>query len=491
MDEVDTIVLDLNLSLATILILGDFIIRVLAVIYVPRNRRPQTALAWLLAIFFIPYIGILLFLLVGNSKLPKGRRRKQEEINRYILDGTEGMEDVIEDPPWPAWLHPIVELNRNLGAMPLVGGNSAKLLPEYEESLAAMTDAVDAASRTVHVEFYILSLDRTTAPFFDALERAVQRGVTVRVLLDHIASIRTVGHRKTARKLTKIGAQWHYMLPVRPLRGQWQRPDLRNHRKLVVVDRAVGFTGSQNFIDSSYNKRGNIKRGLHWKDLMVRFEGPIVAGIEAIFATDWYCETNELLLREASVARATRVDPIDAQVVPSGPGFEGENNLRLFNALVYAATEQIIITSPYFVPDSSMLYAITTAAQCGLDVQLFASEIGDQVVVYHAQRSYYEELLRAGVRIWLYKAPTVLHAKFFTIDDEVAVVGSSNMDMRSFALDLEISVMVRGASIIADLHALQEEYRANSRELTLDEWMARSSVKATFDNVARLAATLQ
>jgi len=490
-EDANPIVLDFNLSLATVLIVVDFIIRVLAVIYVPRNRRPQTALAWLLAIFFIPYVGILLFLLVGNSKLPKGRRRKQEEINRYILDGTEGMEDVIEDPPWPAWLHPIVELNRNLGAMPLVGGNSAKLLPDYEGSLTAMTDAVDAASKTVHVEFYILSLDRTTAPFFHALERAVQRGVAVRVLLDHIASVRTVGHRKTARKLTKIGAQWHYMLPVRPLRGQWQRPDLRNHRKLVVVDRAVGFTGSQNFIDSSYNKRGNIKRGLHWKDLMVRFEGPIVAGIEAIFATDWYCETNELLLREAPVARATRVDPIDAQVVPSGPGFEGENNLRLFNALVYAATEQIIITSPYFVPDSSMLYAITTAAQCGLDVQLFASEVGDQVVVYHAQRSYYEELLRAGVRIWLYKAPTVLHAKFFTIDDEVAVVGSSNMDMRSFALDLEISVMVRGASIISDLHALQEEYRANSRELTLDEWMARSSVKATFDNVARLAATLQ
>jgi len=490
-EDANRIVLDFNLSLATILILADFIIRVVAVIYVPRNRRPQTALAWLLAIFFIPYIGILLFLLVGNSKLPKGRRRKQEEINQYILDGTEGMEDVTEDPPWPAWLHPIVELNRNLGAMPLVGGNSAKLLPEYEESLTAMTEAVDAASKTVHVEFYILSLDRTTAPFFDALERAVQRGVVVRVLLDHIASIRTVGHRKTARKLTKIGAKWHYMLPVRPLRGQWQRPDLRNHRKLVVVDRVVGFTGSQNFIDSSYNKRGNIKRGLHWKDLMVRFEGPIVAGIEAIFATDWYCETNELLLREGPVVRETRVNPVDAQVVPSGPGFSGENNLRLFNALVYAATEQIIITSPYFVPDSSMLYAITTAAQSGLDVQLFASEIGDQVVVYHAQRSYYEELLRAGVRIWLYKPPTVLHAKFFTIDDEVAVVGSSNMDMRSFALDLEISVMVRGASIISDLHALQEEYRANSRELTLDEWMTRSRVSATFDNVARLAATLQ
>ncbi len=444
-------------AVVIVLFVIDFVVRVLAIIYVPRNRRPQTATAWLLAIFFIPYLGIVLFLLLGRTKLPKARRNKQQEINQYILDTTEGMEDVTRERPWPAWLEPIVQLNRNLGAMPLVGGNDAVLYPEYEKSLAAMTEAVYAAKRYVHVEFYILSLDSTTAPFFDALEDAVKRGLQVRVLIDHVASLRSVGHRKTARRLTRIGSTWHYMLPIQPFKGKWQRPDLRNHRKLLVLDGTIAFTGLQNFIDSSYNKKGNIKRGLRWKDLMVRFEGPIVAGINALFATDWYSETDELLLRETDpVPRPVRVDPLDAQVVPSGPGFEGENNLRLFNSLLYAATKQVIIVSPYFVPDGSMLYAITTAAQSGLDVQLFASEIGDQAVVFHAQRSYYEELLRAGVKIWLYRAPTVLHAKFFTIDDEVAVVGSSNMDMRSFALTLEISVMVRGKTFIADLHALQE-----------------------------------
>ncbi len=481
----------LTLFLAVLVVGVDFIVRVFAIIYVPRNRRPQTAMAWLLAIFFIPYVGILLFLLLGSNKLPKGRRRKQQEINAYILEGTEGMDDVKRIPPWPAWLEPIIELNRNLGAMPMVGGNDGVLLPDYEESLQAMTDAVRSATKTVHVEFYILSLDDTTAPFFDALEDAVVRGLDVRVLMDHIASIRSVGNRKTIKRLTQMGAQWHYMLPVRPWRWQWQRPDLRNHRKLLVLDGAVAFTGSQNFIDSSYNKKGNIRRGLHWHDLMVRFEGPIVGGIDALFATDWYAETDELLLRPLEIPRPVARSPLDAQVVPSGPGFEGENNLRLFNSLLYAATKQVIITSPYFVPDGSMLYAITTAAQSGLDVQLFASEIGDQLVVYHAQRSYYEELLRAGVRIWLYKAPTVLHAKFFTIDNEVAVVGSSNMDMRSFALDLEISVMLRGKAMLEDLQELQEHYRANSRELILEEWLKRSSVGATLDNVARLAATLQ
>jgi cardiolipin synthase len=301
-----------------------------------------------------------------------------------------------------------------------------------------------------------------------------------------------VGYKKMKRRLSRIGVLWAPMLPVQPLKGKWQRPDLRNHRKLLVIDGLVAFTGSQNFIDSSYNLKANLRRGLHWKDLMARFEGPIVTGINALFVTDWYSETDELLTRETEdIAHIEHADPMDAQVVPSGPGFEGENNLRLFNALIYAATKKVIITSPYFVPDDSMLYAITTAAQSGLDVQLFVSEVADQFMVYHAQRSYYETLLRAGVRIWLYPAPTVLHAKHFTIDDEVAVVGSSNMDMRSFSLNLEISVMVRSKDFVNDMRELEQTYRELSRELTLDEWMKRSRVSATLDNVMRLTAALQ
>ena len=183
---------------------------------------------------------------------------------------------------------------------------------------------------------------------------------------------------------------------------------------------------------------------------MARFEGPVVAGIDALFVTDWYSETGELLTREAAPARKSGDGDLDCQVVPSGPGFSGENNLRLFNSLVYAAQERIILVSPYFVPDDSMLYAITTAAQSGLDVQLFVSEIGDQFFAFHAQRSYYEQLLRSGVRIFRYAKPTILHAKHFTIDDQIAVIGSSNLDMRSFTLDLEISVMVRGEAFISD-----------------------------------------
>jgi cardiolipin synthase len=481
--------------LATIIVVAlvviDFFVRVSALVVIPRNRRPQTAMAWLLAIFFIPYVGIALFLLIGNFRLPKRRRTKQVEINQLILESTEGFDRVAEEEPWPDWLGPIVELNRTLGSMPMVGGNSATLFDEDAAALAAMTAEIERASKTVHVEFYILALDATTQPFFDALAAAVRRGVTVRVLLDHLGTIQYKGFRPAKRALTAMGAHWHLMLPFQPWRGRIQRPDLRNHRKLLIVDGEVAFTGSQNVIDPGYEKRKNARRGLQWKDFMVRFEGPVVAGIDALFVTDWYAETDELLRREAAPARPHGPGPLDCQVVPSGPGFDGENNLRLFNSLVYSATEKIILVSPYFVPDDSMLYAITTAAQSGIEVQLFVSEMGDQFFAYHAQRSYYEALLKAGVRIFLYQSPTILHAKHFTIDDSVSVIGSSNMDMRSFSLDFEISVMIWGGTFLQRLRAIEDDYRAHSQELTLETWMRRPRLSRAADNFARLTAAVQ
>jgi len=470
----------------------DFGLRIVAIIVIPRNRRPTSATAWLLAVYFIPYIGWLFFLLIGSYKLPKQRRLRQQQINQFILESTEGIERVRRDHPWPPWLEPVVRMNRSLGAMPLVGGNAASLIGAYEASLDAMTQAVDAATRYVHVEFYILSWDDTTAPFFDALEAAVKRGVTVRVLLDHIASLRTRDYKRTIKRLTAMGAQWRLMLPVQPLKGKYQRPDLRNHRKLLVADGRVGFMGSQNVIDRTYNKRSNMKRGLKWKELVTRLEGPIVAGLNAIFITDWYSETGDLLARERDPIVTVNVEEeLDCQLVPSGPGFDNENNLKLFLALLYYATERIIITSPYFVPDEAMLTALTTAVQRGIHVELFVSEIGDQALVYHAQRSYYEQLLRAGVTIWMYKAPYILHAKHFTIDDEVAVIGSSNMDMRSFMLNAEISLMVRGKSFVAEMREVEQGYRDASKQLTLDEWLKQPLPSTMLDNLARLTSALQ
>jgi cardiolipin synthase len=469
----------------------DITVRVLAIIVIPRNRRPTAAMAWLLAIYFIPIIGILLFLLIGNPRLPRKRRKKQEQINGYIRDTSRGLDFGTLRPNAPEWFRSLVKLNRNLGALPIAGDNGATMISGYQESLDAMADAIRGAQRYVHVEFYILQADASTDGFFRALEEVAARGVVVRVLMDHWANRSKPFYKDTLRRLDAMGAHWRLMLPVQPFKGKYQRPDLRNHRKLLVVDGAVAFMGSQNVTDSTYNLKKNIKRGLHWVDMMARIDGPVVASVNAVFLSDWYSETDEVVDGIELFDVQAGSGDLDCQVIPSGPGFEFQNNLKLFMGLLFAAQRKIIIVSPYFVPDEGLLLAIQTACQRGIHVELFVSEEGDQAMVYHAQRSYYEALLRAGVTIWIYKRPYILHSKSMSIDEEVAVIGSSNMDMRSFGLNLEMSLLVRGEEFVAQLRAVEDQYRADSRELTLEEWRQQPLRSTVLDNLARLTSALQ
>lgn len=471
----------------------DFGIRLVAIAYVPSNRRPSAATAWLLAIFFFPLVGGAAFLLFGSSKLSKSRRKKQNHINNLIRQKTNGVAAIGKENKSPIWFNSIAELNSRLGALPLVGGNNAKLYDDYEASIAAMTSEILKAKEYVNVEFYIMSLDKTSQPFFDALVVACERGVKVRVLFDHIGSMQYPDYKRMLNFLDEHGISWSLMLPFQPLKGNVQRPDLRNHRKLLIIDGVIGFTGSQNIINRSYNKKKNIRAGLKWHELMVRLEGPVVAELNALFVSDWYAETDELLVKDISYVGDITDDrgDLDCQIVPSGPGFDSENNLKLFNSLIYNARQKVIITSPYFVPEESMLAAITTAAERGVEVVLFVSEIGDQMLVYHAQRSYYEVLLKAGVKIYMYKAPFVLHAKHLTIDDTIAVVGSSNMDMRSFSLNMEVSLLVYSEKFVKSMRIIETKYFENSRELKLKVWLKRPKRQKFADNLARLTSALQ
>ncbi|AIY02580.1 cardiolipin synthase [Arthrobacter sp. PAMC 25486] len=478
--------------LSALLVLVDFAIRIVVLGVIPGNRRPTTAMAWLLCIFFLPYFGLILFLMFGNFRLSRRRRETQDAVNARIVEGTKDIASLVPDYDGPAWVKSAMELNQALGYFPALGGNTVQLIEGYQESLDAMADEISRATDYVNAEFYIMSSDASTDRLFCELEAAAKRGVRVRVLFDHIGSLRVPGYRGMIRRLKASEIQWRRMLPLLPVKGQWRRPDLRNHRKILVVDGRVGFTGSQNIIEPSYRKKRNHKVGRQWVELMSRLEGPIVGTLNVMFATDWSSETEETL--ESQLA-AYHWDSFSGgslcQVVPSGPGYRTENNLRLFNTLLYSAEECITISSPYFVPDDSLLYAITTAAQRGVTVELFVSEVGDQFLVHHAQRSYYEALLRAGVRIYLYPKPLVLHAKHFTVDTDVAVIGSSNMDMRSFSLNLEVTVMMIDDDVVRQMHDVEDHYRSMSRELLLDEWLNRPVLARYVDNVARLTATLQ
>lgn len=477
-------------TLALVLVAAHVVLGLIAAVAVSTNRRPSAAIAWVLTIIFIPFLGAVAYLFVGRNRLPVHRREQQRGMNAWFLENTSVNALPPDTSAEPEWLTSVVRMNQTLGALPLVGGNEVRIIEDYTESFDEMVRAIDAASARVHVEFYILVLDRSTRGVFDALARACARGVAVRVLSDHLSGFMYPHRKETQQALADMGAEWHAMLPLRPFRRQWQRPDLRNHRKIVVVDGRVAFTGSQNLIDSSYLKPKNVRLGLHWVELMIRIEGPAARELDAVFLTDWHAESEELLdLSPAAPVHAG--GGIAMQAVPSGPSFDNDNNLKLFASLIHKAERRVSITSPYFVPDESIQLALVTAASRGLAVELFVSEIGDQKLVYHAQRSYYEELLTAGIAIHLYRAPAVLHSKHFTVDEDIAVIGSSNMDIRSFSLNSEVSMLVHSREFVDRMRRVEDRYRAQSRRLTLEEWDRRPLGDKTWDSLARLTSSLQ
>ena len=471
------------------IILGvDILLRVIALAVIPYNRRPAAAVAWLLLIMISPFVGWIIFSVLGNTRLPKKRHRKMVDLISRIAESVKDVEDAADAHRTAKWIPGVLRLNRTLTAMPHVGGNDVHVIGEFDDQVDAMVRAIDAATERVHVEFYLLVESARTRRFFDALARARERGVAVRVLIDHVTALRYPRSKETRILLESMGAELRYMMPLRPLRGQWQRPDLRNHRKLVVVDGRVGFVGSLNLIDPSYLWKRNIRRGLIWRDLWVEARGAIVTELDALFLSDWWLEADELL---EIIDNNEHPGEIEASLIPSGPGFSGEVNLRVFAELVHAAKNRVIIVSPYFVPDDTISNAITSAALRGLRVELYASAIGDQFWTFHAQRSYYESLLKAGVKIYLYSEPTVLHSKYMIFDDHASIVGSSNLDMRSFALNFEVSLLFEGIEMVRELDLVTDQYRRSSQLLTLETWLARPAITRVFDNVARLTSALQ
>lgn len=473
----------------------DIVLRLVALGVIPGNRKPSTGAAWLLLILIVPILGFVIFLFFGRTDLGKDRHDRQLRAKARIRERTGALPGVELPHGSPPLLPSVVALNDQLGSLPLVGDNCVRVIDDYDEVVRLMTEAVTSAQSYVYVEFYIMAWDDLTGPLFAAMTDAAERGVDVKVLFDHIGSRGIPGYKEMLAKLEATKIRWHPMLPIMPFKGRFRRPDLRNHRKIVVVDGSVGFMGSLNLTERGYNKPKNHRLGRQWVECMVRVHGQIVAELESVFAMDWYAETDETLSVE--VRRAIPDDDPDVvagvscQLVPSGPGFVAENNLRLFTTLIYSATRRISITSPYFVPDESLLYAVTTAAQRGIDVELFVSELPDQFMVGHAQASYYRALLEAGVRIHLYPAPYILHSKHFSIDDDVAIIGSSNMDMRSFGLNYEISLMMLGPEIVQRMRQVEDHYRDLSRELSLEEWLSRKPRLRYVDNVMRLTAALQ
>lgn len=470
-------------SWAGLYFLSEWIVRIAMLVVVPFRRSPEAAKGWLLLIFFLPWPGLMVYLLIGRPKLPRWRREQIAKLPDALAPVTERLRT------HPNIFHPILapELNQGvrlaeaLGHLPIFGGNSAVLLAEYDASIDRLVADIDAARHHVHLLFYIYADDPTAGRVTAALERAARRGVACRVLMDAVGSrlpLRMLGPRMTA-----AGIQVHAVLPLGVFKRSIARIDLRNHRKIAVIDGRIGYTGSQNLVASGF------KQGLTFEELMVRVEGPVVLALQFVFVADWFLETDQVLENPEIFPDPVESGTLCAQVLPSGVNYPTQNNQRLFVALIHGAHKRVVITTPYFIPDEALLQALQTAVYRGVEVHLVVSKQADQFFVSRAQWSYYQELIESGVHIHLYRV-RFLHAKHLSIDDDISVIGSSNMDIRSFALQAEISLILYDQEITRRLAREQERYFAGSDLLTLDACLRRPFFEKWVQHLARLLSPL-
>jgi cardiolipin synthase len=474
-----------HLHWGALYVAGEWAIRIGALVVVPQRRPPSAARAWLLLIFFLPWPGLILYSLIGRAYMPRRRLKVQQTIYETIrtiepraLSGAS-----VDEPAVAPELLPALRLAEQLSEFPVVSGNRFELLPVYDEAIARIIADIDGARRYVHLLFYIFEDDDTGRVVAAALERAAERGVAVRVLMDAIGS--RGGLKGLSPRLRAAGAE---VIPVMPLR-LWgpnaARRDLRNHRKIVIVDGAIAFFGSQNIVSAHAN------RGMINEEMLVRTTGPIVRHLHAVLLSDRYLETGDLPPESDDLAPADRPPTRAglAQVVPSGPGFNEGTAEAVMIALMYGARSRVVLTAPYVIPSEAFLAAMCHTARRGVAVDLIVDRASNKPLVQLAQQSYYDALLNAGVTVQRHEG-SFLHAKHLSVDDEVALIGSSNLDIRSFALNAEVSVLIYDASVVADLKRVQDGYLRHASPVTSEERRALPVGQRALENLARLTDSL-
>jgi len=453
----------------------EWAIRLGALVVIPFKRK-ATATAWLLFLFLLPVPGLLLFLAIGQPRFPRWRTERFEKLQPFFGSTSRALGSASADGLGA--VADTAELAKRLGGFPPVAGNSIELVDDYDALIRRLIEDIDAAQHTVRLLIYIFADDDVGQSVIAALGRAVRRGVRCEVLLDPVGSGPWV--RGTLESLRRENVSTREALPFHWLRGRTRR-DMRNHRKLFVIDGVVGYAGSQNIVAKDF------RRGVVNRELVARVTGPIVSALEAVILVDWSLETNEEL--PPSLPVPAKSGSATLQLLPSGADYPLEGFQTLLVWQLHEARKSAIIVTPYFIPDQDVIGALQTAAARGVEVDIIVSQVVDHPLVNLAQRSYYDELLACGVRVHEYR-DHLLHAKNVSIDGNLGIIGSSNVDLRSFQLNEEVSLLLLDRSSVASLENIQRGYLKDSDRLDLDQWRRRGRPAMLAENLARLSAPL-
>src|SRR5881394_4216849 len=442
-------------------------VAVIARVILRPHREPASRIAWIVMIIALPVVGMVSYLLLGETNIGRRRVRRMREM-------LAGMPSVADAPgaDAPALQAEIPEryshlfrVGRSVNGFEPVGGNHGRLLPDSNASIESLVSDIDAAKDHVHLIFYIWLPDNNGLKVVGALKRAAARKVTCRVMADGLGS-RIMIDSEHWKGMHDGRVHVATALPIgnpllRPLRG---RIDLRNHRKILVIDNRITYCGSQNCADPEFRIKAKFAP---WVDAMMRFEGPIARQNQYLFASDWMAQMDgdlTPLLRQPLPPG----DPgLTAQVIGTGPTVYNSAMPEIFETLIYTARRELVITTPYYVPDEGMQTALCASARRGVRTTIIFPARNDSWIVGAASRSYYSDLLAAGVCIHEYEGG-LLHTKSLTLDGEITLIGSANMDRRSFELNYENNILICDPALTAEMRRRQDVYLAQSHSVTVE-----------------------
>ena len=458
---------------------------------VMQRRSPSETMAWIVLVMAFPVVGILLYLILGELRLGRRRARRYVELMQPVRRWLAGIPERshVDWSRLEGDFKPLSDLCERTVGIPSLIGNQVELIGDWLSVFTRLVEDIDAAQQSCHLEFYIWHNGGEADRVADALLRARGRGVVCRILVDSLGSRRFL-RSDAAQRLRDAGVDIQEALPGGLLRVPFVRFDLRLHRKIVVIDGRVAYTGSLNLVDPRYFKRD---AGVgQWVDAMVRIEGPAVEALQIVFLADWYVETDcslEELQQSGYAASQPRRGDCAVQVMPSGPGLAKHAVEQVLLTAIYSARREILITTPYFVPSEPLTLALVAAARRDVKVIVIVPKRVDSLLVRYATNAFREELLDAGVRIALF-GDGLLHTKSVSVDRSHCLFGSVNLDPRSFRLNFEILLAVYNREFTTRLAELQQDYLDRSELMDLDTYRNRPRSQQVTESFARLLGPL-
>lgn len=455
-----------------------------------RRRPTGVSLAWMTIIAVFPFVGAFFYFLFGELWLAGRRIRRARALNPAFLERLKEL-----SLQAPADIENFSHLARTLDSyasrgegMPTLGANTVTVFRDAYDAFDALIEDIDAAQHRVYMLFFIWHAGGRADDVANALLRAAKRGVDCRLLLDNVGSKEFLRSR-LRNHFTNSGVRVSAALRANRLRILFHRMDLRNHRKIVAIDGKIGYCGSLNIADPAWFKAD---AGVgKWIDVLCRIDGPGGEALELTFQHDWCIEAENIepklfvdIHPAPYLPGETRV-----QLINSGPGQSPRATEDMLLTMIYACQRSLTLTTPYFIPTDPMQQALIAAAKRGVVVQIVVPQRNDSKLVAFASRSYYTDLLDAGIRIWEYRTG-LLHAKTVVADGRVALIGSANMDRRSFEINYESSVFIYDNDVAKGVANLQQSYIESSDEVEPAAWDRRSHLRQLAENATRLVSPL-